>query len=961
MDQNGTFRVDARSGFIYWDPDNGVNNSLFFGDVCDAAVIDVSAPSLVEMPDYENAAIPIDVTVMNTGTTTQDVPVEVCAYPKIYEALAYDDFEGGYDPDEDGYWGNWEWYDFGNADSTFMVSDDDFNTPFNSMYYGLSGHQYDAGGIAMAVYQYDYDWDYLRDKQTFDIKARIKWQFGNEDYVTTAVRVNNQWVRLVSSDITKPGWTAGGSSPPHPESGGWIEFSFAEELYGYIYNYVGSDANFNNLHALSQFWSDAYGTGDLNEDDIDWGICVMGSSWYNALGPEGDEAWSGVHLDDYEIFVEYQDETPVWCDTIIVEDMEQGDIEDLRFWWNTTLYSDYIINASVRPLECDEYPRNDYKTTETRIQKTIYDNDYTEAETFDNTVGLEDDWHIVEECSDCPNDHFWWNGIIDDDGEALYQAEADDVLRMLSYEGADEDDDDEPDNAAYIDVKNETFVLTGATDVTLTFDAWWSNEEYYDYAFLEVSNDAGHNWYPVYEMTGEHPYWATIELELYNAGGTGVLQTIDDVWGYWYGLGPSFWSLIPDVGTGFPIWPITRPIIPTTDEMQFRFHFFADGGVQQKGTFIDNVELEVDGMMVYEDDIEDGDAKWIHMAEPTGDIWREEADYWINADAYESWYNGYTIGDGWAYYDITEPGYYRNNLDNKLVLSFNLTNAYEAIFSWEQKYNFAGLYPEDYGIVEVWTEGAWKALALVSGGTPDWQPGMLDISTYADNDELTKIRFRMITNETIIGEGWQVRNFTIEGKLDDQAPTSYATLEPGTPQCNGWYNTGVQVKLTASDNIGVDFIKYRIDGGAWLTYTAPFTLNLDGEHTVEFYAVDTVGNVGATGSTSFKIDTTNPTGSITMPQAGYIYFMGRELMPRILRDPALIIGGLNAAASASDATSGVDYVTFTTGAGSVEDAVAPYGYPLPFYLFGSDTLTVSVTDEACNTANIGSVDFFKIF
>jgi len=85
-------------------------------------------------------------------------------------------------------------------------------------------------------------------------------------------------------------------------------------------------------------------------------------------------------------------------------------------------------------------------------------------------------------------------------------------------------------------------------------------------------------------------------------------------------------------------------------------------------------------------------------------------------------------------------------------------------------------------------------------------------------------------------------------------------------------------------------------------------------------------------------------------------------MPRIFdKSKALIIGGLTATATASDAMSGVAYVKFTTGAGTGEDAVSPYEFNLPFYFpFGTDTLSVSVTDLAGNSATDGSVDYIKI-
>ncbi len=945
-DNEGEFRVDPRTTYKYWDPDNGVNHSLFFGDVCDAAIIDISAPARVEMPDHDLARIPIDVTVENTGTTTQDVPVKVTAYEAFEDVTYRDDMEGDW---EDSNWFDNFIYSEGDTD-TWEFNDGNFYSPYNSLYYGQqTSHQYVAGGYGYIMYEVDgFDWDYHRNAgpgDAFDIRGKLNANLGDDDMLTVALKVGNMFYRMVSAEL----WEGG-------DTNGWIDFSFYDELQKYIESSGRPEINGGNIIDLIEWYAIDDGLGGLG----DWfgvGFCVQGDDYYSTYGGAvGD--WSGVFVDDMEIYIAGKGTDEIWSQTLVVEDMEQGDIETLEYWWNTSLYCNYVLEATVE-LECDEDEENNAMETPIRIYEQIYEDGYETNDTNDNTVGLDDDWHIIEECSACPNDHFWWNGIIDDDGIAAYQPNADDVLRMLPYEAEDEDEDDEPDNDAYIDVENETFDFTADGTYTLTFDTiadieyGYLNGVSWDYGVIEVSNDAGHNWYPI-ETIYEIFTWTTVSYELYNTAGTGILDTVH-----------AYERAGHDA---FSYKLFTAPAVPRTDEMMFRFHLLTDASGEWKGWMIDDVELAHDGYAFFFDDMEDGDAKWIHMKEPAGDIWHEEADYWINADAYDSWYNGHLEECYWGpywndvIYDEATPGLYRNNLDNKLILSFNLTDAYEALFSWEQKFAFTGGYPEDYGVVEIWTGSEWKALFITQGSSGgDWQTIQLDITDYAMNDEFTQIRFRMISNATTVGEGWQVRGFSIEGKVDNQGPTSWASLEPEQPQCNGWYNTDVLVKISASDNIDVDYIKYRIDGGSWLTYTGPISIGIDGQHIIDYYAVDTVGNEGAHDSVSFKIDKTAPTGSITTPQAGYIYFFGRELMPRILvKDKALIIGGLTATATASDAMSGVYYVTFSTGAGSVEDALSPYAYNLPFYLFKADTLTVTVTDNACNTANAGSVDFFKI-
>jgi Bacterial Ig-like domain (group 3)/Pro-kumamolisin, activation domain len=105
--------------------------------------------------------------------------------------------------------------------------------------------------------------------------------------------------------------------------------------------------------------------------------------------------------------------------------------------------------------------------------------------------------------------------------------------------------------------------------------------------------------------------------------------------------------------------------------------------------------------------------------------------------------------------------------------------------------------------------------------------------------------------------------------IDTTKPVTTATLS-GT--LNGsYYQNSVQVTLTATDNLsGVASTVYEVNGGAWTTYSAPFTLSQDGAYTVKYYSTDNAGNVEVTKTVTFGItDTTttvlvsslNPSGS----------------------------------------------------------------------------------------------------
>jgi len=79
---------------------------------------------------------------------------------------------------------------------------------------------------------------------------------------------------------------------------------------------------------------------------------------------------------------------------------------------------------------------------------------------------------------------------------------------------------------------------------------------------------------------------------------------------------------------------------------------------------------------------------------------------------------------------------------------------------------------------------------------------------------------------------------------DTTPPETTASLA-GIPGEGGWYLSPVTVTLSAQDNpggCGVRATYWQMDGRAYLTYTAPFTIDGEGEHTLAYYSVDHCGN-----------------------------------------------------------------------------------------------------------------------
>ena len=97
---------------------------------------------------------------------------------------------------------------------------------------------------------------------------------------------------------------------------------------------------------------------------------------------------------------------------------------------------------------------------------------------------------------------------------------------------------------------------------------------------------------------------------------------------------------------------------------------------------------------------------------------------------------------------------------------------------------------------------------------------------------------------------------------DTTAPTTTATTAPAAPNgLAGWFTSDVSVTLAGTDNAGgagIDKTEYKIDGGAFATYTAPIVVSTAGTHTIEYRSTDKNNNVEATKTVSASRSTRSP-------------------------------------------------------------------------------------------------------
>ena len=166
---------------------------------------------------------------------------------------------------------------------------------------------------------------------------------------------------------------------------------------------------------------------------------------------------------------------------------------------------------------------------------------------------------------------------------------------------------------------------------------------------------------------------------------------------------------------------------------------------------------------------------------------------------------------------------------------------------------------------------------------------------------------------------------------DTTPPVTSASLS-GTQGANGWYDSTVRVTLTATDDLtGVASTVYSMDGGPWQTYSVPFTLSANGNHTVAFHSVDGAGNMEADHTLSVEIDTAPP------------------VLTNLAPSGTLTASSVVFRWTGSDAVSGItDYAVRIDG-GAFRDLGLNESVTLALS-DGTHVITVRATDAAGNTA-----------
>ena len=171
---------------------------------------------------------------------------------------------------------------------------------------------------------------------------------------------------------------------------------------------------------------------------------------------------------------------------------------------------------------------------------------------------------------------------------------------------------------------------------------------------------------------------------------------------------------------------------------------------------------------------------------------------------------------------------------------------------------------------------------------------------------------------------------------DTVAPSTTHSIA-GTLGSDGWYTSSVSITLIPSDIAsGVASTVYRIDSGDWQTYSASFSISVEGLHLLDFYSVDNAGNTEIQKAVSVKIDKEAPAITITYPVSE---------ITKISRDSVIIEW------SGADYVSGIDHYEIQVDGGNW----IPMGTATSHELKGLQdkwyNVTVKAVDKSGNTAS----------
>jgi len=180
-------------------------------------------------------------------------------------------------------------------------------------------------------------------------------------------------------------------------------------------------------------------------------------------------------------------------------------------------------------------------------------------------------------------------------------------------------------------------------------------------------------------------------------------------------------------------------------------------------------------------------------------------------------------------------------------------------------------------------------------------------------------------------------------EVDGQGPeTAPAMLGPSYQTGTTTYVTSSTAMMLASSDArsGLDRVYYKIDDGAWIQQSSPFSFSGPGNHTLSFYGVDILGNVESAKVMEIFVDDGPPETMIS------VFGLAVEYGGLTYMDDLASVS-----LQASDNGSGILFVKYRLDGGSWN----VYGHPIVLTTPGTHVLEFHATD------NLGLVEPSQLF
>ena len=499
-----------------------------------------------------------------------------------------------------------------------------------------------------------------------------------------------------------------------------------------------------------------------------------------------------------------------------------------------------------------------------------------------------------------PNENYWNHSDLTIGGEGHWQT-CDSGYDDYLWCGINE-------TTMYDNNWNDVAMINGSLDFSSYTNIFLTFKTYYriaknDYGYIEISKNGGRHWEVLSEYTGDSNWTTTtVNVSTYN-----------------------------------------------TNNVAVRLRFFSNENITMRGWLINDFAIVGDNTTIFSDDFESGAKKWIIERLRAGDWWQRIEKPKDGKPSNTAWWCGDEL-----------IGMYPANMNNTLMLkdAIDLSKAFEADILFSTWYNLS---VEDIGYLEISKNGGttWDLIDLFIGDSKidnvvRWIDKFYEIDQWIGGE--IKIRFRFVSDSSSEVEGWYIDDLRILGKIDNDPPITSCTLSGNMGQ-NDWHISFVELTLTATDEdgSGVDHIYYTVNGGGQNTYTAPFSIDESGWHTVEYWSVDRLENTENHKDEQFKIDIDDPGIEITQPETG-IYWRGKKIWP-ILESTLLtwsksfVIRDIEIIVNANDSTSGVNRVEFYIDDElEASDSSVPYSWKwTKLNLFSSHIIKTVVYDDAGNS------------